>query len=114
MVSPLLAWHPSGIEPTGVADNARGWQVPPASSVPVQTTPPSWPLAVASAAKLTAPIRREARRRPAMIAPAAACFTVILAVPTARCVEFTGSNVLLMFSSFISASDYLFEQVLWS
>jgi len=93
IVSPLLGWHPSGIEPIGVADNARGWHVPAASSVPVQTTPPSWPLAVATAAKLTAPIRREARRRPAMIALAAACFTVIL-----------------MFSSFIIAR-YLFEQV---
>ena len=64
----LLGWHPSGTEPIGVACNALGWQVPEASCVPVQTTPPSWPLAVATAAKLTAAVRRVAMRRPAMIA----------------------------------------------
>jgi hypothetical protein len=44
-----------------------------ANCVPVQTTPPSWPLAVAAAAKPTAPIKREAKRTPPPIACLTAC-----------------------------------------
>ena len=75
-MSLLLGLHPSGTEPIGVYRKAVGWQVAAASCVPVQTTPPSWPLAVATAAMLTAPIKREATRRPTMIALWVACFTV--------------------------------------
>jgi hypothetical protein len=79
-------------------------------------------LAVATAAKLTAPIRREATRRPAMIALLAACFMVAakdvkvrwglhaplgaIAVTTPRLVrgmpaKLIGWDALLMFGSFI-------------
>ena len=121
MVSPLLGWHPSGTEPIGVACKALGWQGPEAIWVPVQTTPPSWPLAVASAAKLTAPVIREAVRRPAMIALLAvprgrpAPVGVITVTPLLLVWDFFakvfGSYALLMSSSFFIAAQYLFKQV---
>jgi hypothetical protein len=72
-VSWLLGLHPSGIESIGVACKGLGWQVSAANCVPVQTTPPSWPLAVAAAAKPTAPIKKGAKTRPPTIACLTAC-----------------------------------------
>ena len=74
-MSPLLGLHPCRpIESIGVACKGLGWQVSAANCVPVQTTPPSWPLAAAAAAKPTAPIKREAKTRP----PTMACLTACL------------------------------------
>jgi hypothetical protein len=131
-VSSLLGLHPSGTEPIGVACKAVGWQVPEVICVPVQTTPPSWPLAAATAAKLIAAVNREAMRRPAMIARAAVCFMVaatdvkvrrgpqarlgVIAATAPRLVrdfsaKLIGSDALLMFGSFVTAARYLSKQV---